>query len=155
MAIAFTILLAFLSHFIVDAFAKITYHTPEPQKEDKIWVAWMYISIGITMAFVVWVIIIGRFWFFFLGGFFSVLVDIIDWGILRPYQNKKNKQADKSYWQQGYFFHLFIDKIRDRVPPFSWLPDWNYKHKGILPELLIITILWIIIIILLGIFSFP
>ncbi|MFX0044059.1 MAG: hypothetical protein ACFE8L_14185, partial [Candidatus Hodarchaeota archaeon] len=35
-----TIIFAFLSHFIVDALAKITYHTPEPHWDDKFWVSW-------------------------------------------------------------------------------------------------------------------
>jgi hypothetical protein len=146
-AILFTIIFAFLSHFIVDSAAKATYHPPTPQREDKFWITWMYISNGITIAFVVWVIVIGMFWFFFLGGFFSILVDIVDWGILRPIQTKKKKD-NKSYWEQGHFFHKFKDKFQDNVPPFTWLPNWNYERKGIVPELVIITTLWILVILL-------
>jgi len=145
----FTIIFGFLSHFIVDSFAKVTYHTPEPLKEDRFWVSWAIISNGITIIFVVWVILIGQFWFFFWGGFFSILVDIYDWGILRPIQNKGKNSNDESYWKQGYFFHKLIDKIREEVPPFSWLPNWNYERKGVIVELAIIVIFWILVIILL------
>jgi hypothetical protein len=107
----------------------------------------MYISNGITIGFVVWVIVIGMFWFFFLGGFFSILMDIVDWGILRPIQTKKKKD-NKSYWEQGHFFHAFKDKFQNNVPPFTWLPNWNYEKKGVIPELIIITVLWILIILL-------
>lgn len=155
LALGFTILFAFLSHFVVDSFAKVTYHTPEPHRDDKFWVTWGIVSTIITIALVIWVLIIGMFWFFFLGGFFSVLVDIVDWGILRPYQNKKNKGDQKSIWEQGYFFHTVIDIIREKVPPFSWLPNWNYERKGVVPEIIIIIILWILVATLLISFSVP
>ncbi len=151
LAILLTIILAILSHFIVDSAAKATYHTSEPHRDDKFWVAWMYISMGITMAFVIWVIVIRMFWFFFLGGFFSILVDIIDWGIIRTIQNKR-KNNQKSYWEQGHFFHILIDKIRDKMPPFSWLPNWNYEKKGVIVEIITITLLWTLTGYFLGIF---
>ena len=38
--ILFTMVFAFLSHFLIDALAKITYHTPEALKGDKFWIIW-------------------------------------------------------------------------------------------------------------------
>ncbi|GAG64386.1 unnamed protein product, partial [marine sediment metagenome] len=35
--LTFTIFFAFISHIFVDAIAVITYHTPDPHKEDKFW----------------------------------------------------------------------------------------------------------------------
>ena len=74
----FTILLAFLSHFILDAFVDITYHTPDPQKGDKFWLSWRiidYVGTIITSIFFIPYI---------LGMILANLVDIVDWIILRP-----------------------------------------------------------------------
>lgn len=145
--IIFTIIFAFLSHFIVDAFAKITFHPPEPLQEDyKFWKAWGIIIIVATIAFVIWFIAIGLFWFYFWGGFFSVLVDIVDWGILRPIQYRRNKSETKSIWTEGYFFHKMIDKFREKT--LFWLPNWNYKRKGVIPEIIIIIFYLLLIILL-------
>ncbi len=150
LAILFTIILAFFSHFIVDAFAVITFHPPEPQKGDlaKFWKTWGLVTIIITIAFVVWIIMIGMFWFFFLGGFFSVLVDIIDWGIIRPIIYKKNTTTKESIWLENCFFHKMIDKLREKT--LFRLPNWNYEKKGIIPELIIIAVLWILVVILIS-----
>ena len=82
-----TMLLAFLSHFIVDTLAKITYHTPVALKDDKFWVIWHVITlvsaVGVGIVFFIPYV---------LGGLFANLVDIWDWGILRPLQNKKKKE---------------------------------------------------------------
>ena len=141
--IIFTIVFAFLSHFMVDAFAIVTYHTPEPQKGDRFWSAWIIIMIVGAFVLVIWLIIIGLFWFYFLGGFFAILVDIVDWGILRPIQYKKKELDSKSIWEEGYYFHKLIAKFREKT--LFWLPNWNYKRKGIIPEIIVITALSLIV----------
>jgi len=134
-----TMLLAFLSHFIVDTLAKITYHTPVALKDDKFWVIWHVITlvsaVGVRIVFFIPYV---------LGGLFANLVDIWDWGILRPLQNKKKKENPESKWGEGYFIHPIIDWIRDK--PFYWLPNWNYKKKAIIVEIITITTLFILII---------
>ncbi len=144
--IIFTIVFAFLSHFVVDMFAKITYHTPEPQKGDKFWAAWGIIMVLVGISLLVWIIAIGLFFFFLLGGIFANLVDIIDWFIIRPIQNKrKNNKGDARFFEKG-FFHAIIDKLREKT--LFWLPDWNYERKGVVPEIIIVIILWISVILL-------
>ena len=136
-----TMLLAFLSHFFIDTLAKITYHTPVALKDDKFWVIWHYI-IYISSASV---IILGLSFYFpyIIGGLFANLVDIWDWVILRPRQNKKKKENPESKWGEGFFIHPIIDWIRDK--PFFWLPNWNYKKKAIIVEIITITILFALI----------
>ena len=146
--IIFTAIFAFLSHFLLDAFAKITYHTPEPQRANKFWSIWIIIMIVAAFILAIWFIVIGLFWFYLLGGFFSILVDIVDWGILRPIQYKKKKIESKSIWEEGYYFHKMIDKFREKT--LYWLPNWNYKRKGIIPEIFIIIVLSLIIFFLIG-----
>ena len=115
-----TILFAFLSHFITDAFVLITYHTPEPQKGDLFWLSWQIITYGSVP------IIILLFLPYILSMLFANLVDIIDWLILRPIHRRK-AQNDESDWGKDYFFHRFCEKIRKKT--LFWLPNWNYEKK--------------------------
>lgn len=145
--ILFTAIFAFLSHFIVDTLAKMTYHTPEPHKEDKFWVRWHIITPIITLIVVIWAIVIGQFWFFLLGAFFANLVDIWDWMIWRPLHNKRREDGEEKKYDEGYFFHKAIDWLREK--PFGWLPNWNYEKKGVIVELITIAVLWLSVILLL------
>ncbi|MGV9204323.1 MAG: hypothetical protein ACOC44_09950 [Promethearchaeia archaeon] len=140
--IIFTMLFTFLSHFLVDALAKFTYHTPEPHKDDKFWVAWHIITPLLLIFLIICGIIIGKFFFFLLGGIFANLVDFWDWGIYRPYLADENEE-------RPYFFHRAVNFIRERIPPFSWLPNLNENKKGVITEIIIIIILSIFVILLL------
>lgn len=144
--ILFTMVFAFLSHFLIDALAKITYHTPEALKGDKFWIIWHIIIYSGSL-----IILIIFFIPYWLGMLFAKIVDIWDWIILRPIQNKKKKKNPESKWMEKYFFHPIIDKIRKRT--LFWLPNWNFKRKGIIPE--IIIILFLLATIMFLIYPFP
>jgi hypothetical protein len=146
--IIFTIIFAFLSHFLIDALSKLTYHTPEPHKEDKFWIIWHIITPIILVAAIIWSIIIGKFFFFLLGAFFANLVDIIDWGIYRPFLAGKKEEGTDSQ-SKPYLLHRIIDFIREKIPPFSWLPNLNENKKGIITEIITIVFLWVAVILLL------
>lgn len=141
----FTIILGFFSHFVIDTLAKLTYHTPESHKEDKFWVWWHIITLALALIVAVWMMIIGLFFFYLLGGIMANLVDIWDWTILRPIQNKKKKENPDSTWGEGYFIHPAIDWIRDKA--LSFLPNLNRNKKGVINEIITITILWVLIVI--------
>lgn len=138
--ILFTILFAFLSHYIVDTFATLTYHTPEALKDDKFWVVWHWIILVLSIFSLIIFFIP-----YFLGMLFANFVDIWDWLILRPIQNKKKKENPDTEWGKKYFLHQGVDFIREKVPPFSWLPNWNYKRPAIITEIIILVILVILI----------
>ncbi|TKJ20733.1 MAG: hypothetical protein CEE43_11760 [Promethearchaeota archaeon Loki_b32] len=137
--IVFTILFAFLSHFIIDAFVLITYHTSEPQKGDLFWISWQIISYGSGTILILF------FLPYALGMLFANLIDIIDWLILRQIHRIKLK-TEKLDWTKNYFFHNFVAKIRKYT--LFWLPNWNYNKKGIIPEIIINIILIIGVILL-------
>ncbi len=132
--IILAIVFAFLSHFLVDALAKITYHTPEARKEDKFWVTWHIIILILSLLsfgiFIAW---------YWIGILFANLIDIWDWLIIRNIQNYKKKENPESNWCQKCFFHPIADKVRNLLFPF--LPNLNYKRKGIIPEIIIIFVL--------------
>ena len=137
--IVFTILFAFLSHFIIDAFVLITYHTSEPQKGDLFWISWQIISYGSGTILILF------FLPYTLGMLFANLIDIIDWLILRQIHRIKLK-TEKLDWTKNYFFHNFVAKIRKHT--LFWLPNWNYHKKAIIPEIIINIILIIGVILL-------
>ncbi|MFX1385012.1 MAG: hypothetical protein ACFFBP_21490 [Promethearchaeota archaeon] len=134
-----TLFIAFLSHFIVDALAKITYHTPEPHWDDNYWVSWNIIVrvSGYIAIFLLYP--------YYLGMIFANLPDIWDWTIVRRIQKRRNKNGEIDYHHNN-FFHRIIDKIREKT--LFWLPNWNYKKFGVIPEIFIIINLTISIILL-------
>ncbi|MFX1378304.1 MAG: hypothetical protein ACFFA4_04355 [Promethearchaeota archaeon] len=129
-----TVIFAFLSHFLSDALSKLTYHTPEAMKKDKFWIIWHIIiySASIVSSIIFFV----PFWFAILSVNFP---DIIDWFILRPIQNKKQRKKLKIEGKKNYLLHQISDWIRDKI--FFWLPDFTYKKYGVINELLVIGIL--------------
>ncbi|MFX0060516.1 MAG: hypothetical protein ACFE8J_19645, partial [Candidatus Heimdallarchaeota archaeon] len=88
--------------------------------------------------------------FFFpyvLAMLFANMMDIVDWVILRPiyfFYIKKGGEEEFS-WNKDFVFHSLIAKFRNKL--LFWLPNWRFKRYGIIPELLIITILLTFIII--------
>ncbi|MFW9937073.1 MAG: hypothetical protein ACFFD5_05450 [Candidatus Thorarchaeota archaeon] len=135
-----TILFAFLSHFILDALVNITYHTPDPRKEDKFWLFWRVFDYSGTA-----IICIIFFFPYVLGMLFANMMDIVDWVIMRPIYRKKVGQEEFD-WNKNFIFHELIAKFRDKL--LFWLPNWRFKKYGIIPELIIITGFLILIIIL-------
>ena len=135
----FTILIAFLSHFIIDAFSKITYHTPEPHWDDKFWVSW---NISVRVAGYIAIIF---FIPYYLGILFANLPDLWDWTIVRRIQKRRNKNGKIDYHHNN-FFHRMVDKIREKT--LFWLPDWIYEKKAVIVEIIIIIALIIGIIVL-------
>jgi hypothetical protein len=154
-AILLTIVLGFFSHFLIDSLAKMTYHTPESHKEEKFWVIWHIITPTLIGVLVLWVVLINWMlvFFFILGGVSANLMDIWDWVILRPKQRKiKAEDPNAKFWGDNLFLHSLKDRFQEKVPPFSWLPNWNYKKKGVIIEIITITILWILVAYFLGIY---
>jgi hypothetical protein len=131
-----TIVFAFLSHFIVDAFATITYHTPEPQKGDIFWLSWQIFTYGSGIIPIIFLFP------YVIGMVFANFVDIVDWLILRPLERKRNENATYN-WKKNFFFHNIIDKIRKKT--LFWLPNWNYKKYAVIPEIIIIAGLIVLI----------
>ena len=132
--ILFTIILAFFSHFLSDAFSKLTYHTPEAMKNDKFWIIWHILTYGASVITVI--IFFIPFW---LGMLFVNIPDIIDWFIIRPIRNRKKRKNSESNVKNVYSLHQISDWIRKKL--LFWLPDLTYKKYGVITELIIIGIL--------------
>ena len=129
LGIIFGILTCFFSHFLVDSFAKVTYHPPDAKTNDKFWIIVhiiFYIGAGVVLIY---------YWIpYWIGMGFSVLIDIYDWGFIRGGRYIKKDPE----WLEVYQIHPVIDKVRDRL--FFWLPNWNVKRYGVVPEFVLIAI---------------
>ncbi|MFX0122457.1 MAG: hypothetical protein ACFFAE_02385 [Candidatus Hodarchaeota archaeon] len=124
------VIIAFCSHFLLDALAKVTYHPPE-RIYDNFWLTWH------LFVYLIGFVIIGLFfWRYWLGMLFANLPDLWDWYTLRNIASHKN-QPD---WGRRYYLHPIEEKLRQIF--FSWMPNLNYNKVGILPELSLI-VLWI------------
>ena len=115
-------ILAFSSHFLLDALAKITYHPPVKQP-GNFWLIWHLFAYSFGILLIL--IYINK---FFLGMLAANLVDIWDWLFLRNYANRKNEPN----WGKRYYLHPIADKVRSFL--FSRLPNLNHTKIGILPE---------------------
>ncbi len=82
-AAVITLALAFLSHFVVDLFSIFTYHPPKADWHDKFWVTYHMSIYALTIVIFV---LFAQFWLGLIG---SVLVDIIDWLLLRAILKKE------------------------------------------------------------------
>ncbi len=134
LGLVLVIIFAFFSHFLVDSLARMTYHLKEPQTKDKFWVSYHIIIYAASAVVLIY------FWNpFWIAMGFSVLIDIYDWGFIRGVRKLKQDPT----WLEGYEIHPLIDKFRNRF--FSWLPDWNEKRYGVIPEAILIGVMLIII----------
>lgn len=122
------VILAFCSHFLLDALAKTTYHPPE-RINDNFWLIWHIFVYGIGILFLIFFI-----WEYWLGMLFANLPDLWDWYTLRNIASRM-KQPD---WGKRYYLHPLADNIRSKL--FFWLPNLSYNRIGILPELILIAI---------------
>ena len=113
---------SFLSHFLIDAIAKITYHVPDPRPEDKFWVVYHIFIVVFTLVLLI--ILWDAYWIALIG---SILIDLIDWVLYRAIMKKEP------------IIHPLIDKFRDKF--FFWLPDLLEKKWTVVNEFIIWAII--------------
>ena len=118
--------LAFISHFILDSLAIMTYHPPERQ-HTNFWLCWhifvyssgiLYIIILLTNNPILVVGILG-----------ANLTDIWDWILLRWLLKSQNKKL---------YIHKYAIMLRSFFK--DHVPDLTYKKIGIIPEFLLIIV---------------
>ncbi len=137
LSVLLVIIIAFCSHFFLDALSRSTYHPPE-RIHDNFWLMW-HIFVYLTGLG----IIILHFWNYWLGMLFANLPDLWDWYTLRNIASRKNNPD----WAKQYYLHPIADKVRSSL--FMWMPNLIYKRTGIIPELILI-ILWFVILFFFG-----
>jgi len=111
--------LALLSHGLLDCIAISTYHPYKPHKDDTFYLVF-HIIYAYAFSGLIFIWFFEDYWWVM---FFSILHDIIDWYILRPFFHKDP------------LVHPSIDKVRDKL--FSWLPDLKEKKWAVINEFII------------------
>ncbi|MHA1129390.1 MAG: hypothetical protein ACTSQI_10700 [Candidatus Helarchaeota archaeon] len=132
--VVLVIILAFFSHFLVDSLARMTYHLRDPAPHDKFWVSYHII---IYAASAIVLIYFWKQYWWSMGT--SVLIDVYDWGFIRGGRKLKKDPL----WLKGYEIHPLIDRFRNKC--FAWLPDWNERRVGVVPETILVILLLSII----------
>nr|MDO8108998.1 hypothetical protein [Candidatus Sigynarchaeota archaeon] len=132
--------LGILLHFFIDAIVFITFHTRTPRLNDKIWVAWHgVIIIGSVLVAIYFTFFMPYLWALIV----SNIPDLYDWVIMRTaFAIKKRKLSTNPDLLPHYFMHYWIGRLRAKC--FSRLPDWTEKHRGIITELVIWTVCFIV-----------
>lgn len=141
-AVILTLIFGFLSHAPIDAFAKVTYHPPEALWDDWFWKIYHLITL------IAAVLIAISFWPFLLGMFAACIIDIMDWGVR---ELRKIPALHLEWYDRPILHEFFCNPIRERL--LGFLPNWNQKRKGIIPEIILNGLfLGLILVILFGIY---
>lgn len=131
--VAFVIIavLAFLSHGLLDALARITYHRPDADLGNPVWVGYHLVVLLTTIVFL----------YMWWGGYkwaivFALLPDI-DWVFIHV---QELFRVTIPFYTTPHI-HNLLHLIYDNVPPFSYisqLPDNRYNPLAAFGEVLLI-----------------
>ena len=119
-------ILAFLSHFFIDALAIMTYHPPEVQN-TIFWKYWHIFVYGTSFFIIIGALLINP--LFAVGMIGANLVDLWDWVLLRAILKSENKKL---------YIHKYVNVLRNPIKPY--VPDMTYSHYGIIPEFFLILV---------------
>jgi hypothetical protein len=135
MQVGLIIALNLISHFIIDALAKVTYHPPN-REPGRFWLYWHLFVFG--FGFFLILLYVQVYW---MGIVAATFVDLWDWYFLRNYANRTS-QPD---WGKRYYLHPIADKIRGTL--LSKVPNLNHSKVGVVPESLL-YIGWLLVFII-------
>lgn len=136
-AVAYTIIamLAFLSHGLLDNLAKITYHRPDADFSDPIWLIYHIAVLLVTIVFLY------MYWADYkLGIIFAILPDF-DWIMIHG----QNLLHINIPFYNTPHLHNFLHLIYDSIPVWQYLPDNRYSPWAAVWEVLLIAFLIFII----------
>ena len=126
-------------HSVFDRIARLTYHPPDPDFKNALWVGYHII---VLLGF------IASLYYFWepykLGIIFSILPDF-DWVI----KHGSNALGVSSGFYDRPWIHESIHWFVDRIPPFAWLqhlPNLTHLPAAALFEVFIVAILLFVII---------
>lgn len=130
--------IAVLSHGILDAIAKLTYHPPNALFND-----WFWISYHLMLVLLIFFIFF-KFWRNYkFGMIFSAFPDF-DWIVL---YFSKLFSLKIPFWEKP-ILHEFLFNSINSFTLFnfaSWIPDLSHQRKGIIFELALLALIIIII----------
>ena len=118
------VIFCFLSHFILDPVALLTYHPPQ-RENTKFWLYWHLFVYN--AGIILFIIFFNPYW---LGMICANAVDLWDWYFLRPLGNKLDKPL-----QQQYGLHFLVNRVRQPLINLG-VPNLSHSRIGILPELI-------------------
>jgi hypothetical protein len=119
LATAATAVAAFLSHGLLDRLANATYHPPQADFTDPVWVAFHSCVLVLTILFLyLW-------WRRFKWGVTFAMLPDLDWVILH---GQALFHVRMPFYRQPYM-HRLLGLVFDKTPPFSLLNVPNHRHN--------------------------
>ena len=129
------IILAFLSHSVLDQLARVTYHPSSSQLNDPFW--WTFHIIDYSVMIIVIVYYFKKCWYAMGAADFP---DLWDWFALRPIADWMLKDPDLAHSLYIHPYIYFIPSVW-----FAWLPNLNMEPIGVIPEILVDVTLFLLI----------
>lgn len=126
---------AFLSHGLLDKFAIMTYHRPDAELDNPVWVGY---HAGVLVATILFI----RWWWkdYKLGIIFAMLPDV-DWIFIHG----QKIIGINIPWYKSAHIHSIVHFVFDNLWPFYYLqnlPDYRFEPITALGEIFLLVILY-------------
>lgn len=126
---------AFLSHGLLDKFAKMTYHRPDADFNDPVWVGYHLGVLIATILFIKW------WWRDYKWGIIFAMLPDLDWVFIH---GQKLIGVD-IWWYKTAHIHSVVHAVFDNLWPFYYLhnlPDYRYEPITAVGEIILLVVLY-------------
>jgi hypothetical protein len=126
---------AFLSHGLLDKFAKMTYHRPDADFNDPVWVGY---HIGVLLTTILFIRLL---WKDYKWGIIFAMLPDLDWVFIHGQKIVGINIA----WYKTAHIHSVVHFVFDNLWPFYHLhklPDYRYEPLTALGEILLLILLF-------------
>lgn len=138
---------AFLSHGLLDKFAVMTYHRPDADFNDPVWVGYHIGVLVATILFFHW------WWKDYKWGIFFAFLPDFDWVIVHgqnllgiAYHAKNRVPGISRHFYDTGYIHSTLHYLYDTIWPFYYLndlPDYRYEPITAVGEILLLILLYL------------
>jgi hypothetical protein len=138
LALAAMAVLAFLSHGVLDKLARVTYHRPDADFHNPIWVGFHVLVVIVTIIFLV------LWWKPYKWGIIFASLPDVDWVFIHGQELLHIKIP---FYRQPHLHHL-LGLLVDHVPPFTYmdkLPNYRLQPWACVWEILLMAIFILLI----------
>ncbi len=134
LALLLVAVLAFLSHGLLDKFARMTYHRPDADFNDPVWVGYHILVLLATLFFLY------KFWRKYKFGIMFAILPDFDWVLIH---GQTLTGLNIPFYKKPHI-HNFVHSIFDTLFPFlNNLPDFRYNPWTALFEVVLVILFYI------------
>ena len=137
-ALLLTAVLAFLSHGLLDKLAILTYHRPDADFNDPVWVGYHVLVLLASIFFFY------KFWRKYKFGIMFAILPDFDWVFIH---GQKILGIDIPFYKTAHI-HSIVHYVYDNTWPFYYLnnlPDYRYNPWTALFEIVAVILFYILL----------